>query len=294
MFDTHVAYEKLAAVLDPRAAQTVVEILTGLTAAEDRTYLESKFGGMEARGDRHDGLIASLAEAQALTERRLATLTERVDQLAVSMDQLTKRVDKLGERMDQLTVRMDQLTERVDKLGERMDQLTERVDRLTDKVDRLADNVSDLTDTVRRIDRRIDDTNKQWGGLAATMGLQLNVRALAQLPKLLERDHGVIVEEALDTGWVLTRDFEDVEADIFGRGRRHSTGETVFILGEVKMQLSRKEVERFLKTRVTQVDSDGLAVVPVIVCGTESQSGALEAARGKGVSAYRAIDLERV
>ena len=111
-----------------------------------------------------------------LTERmdqlaaRMDQLTERVDQLAERMDQLTERLDRLAERMDQLTVRMDQLTERVDQLAERMDQLTERMDQLTERMDQLTVRMDQLAHRMDQLAEGQEIIKNDIGAMRTQMG----------------------------------------------------------------------------------------------------------------------------
>ena len=113
-------------------------------------------------------------ELLALPET-VARLTERVDQIAVRMDQLTERVDQIAVRMDQLTERMDQLAVRMDQLTERMDQLAARMDQLTERVDQLAERMDQLTERMDQLTVRMDQLTERVDQLAERMD-QLTVR----------------------------------------------------------------------------------------------------------------------
>ncbi len=90
------------------------------------------------------------AEYTASTDRRLDTLTERLDALAERVGELTERLDTLTERLDALTEQVSELTERLDTLTERLDALTEQVSELTRHAE----------DTDRRIDRIEQNINR--------------------------------------------------------------------------------------------------------------------------------------
>ncbi len=85
---------------------------------------------------------------------------------------------------------------------------------------------------------------EQVGGLSHTVGYVLEDRAYRGLPPLLERDFGLKVE-------TLKRDYVEVlpgryeEINIIGYGFRGS--ERVWILGDCKTQLKKRDVDNFLK-----------------------------------------------
>lgn len=61
-------------------------------------------------------VVRELAEAQRETERRLASLTERVEDLTRQVQELTARVDALTVRMEDLTRQVQELTTGVNTL----------------------------------------------------------------------------------------------------------------------------------------------------------------------------------
>ena len=217
--------------------------------------------------------IDQLTERIDQLTRRMDRLTERVDQLTERMDQLTKRVDELTERMNQLTERVDQLTERmnqltkrVDELTERMNQLTERVNQLTERVNQLTKRVDELTERMNQLTERVDQLaeaqkktegrldkvikeqkamRKEIGGLAHTFGYFLEDRAYKGLPSILKGRFGIEVTQPLKRIYVKGETNRYYEINIFGAGRRGS--EEVYIIGECKAKLSKREVDKFIR-----------------------------------------------
>ena len=82
-----------------------------------------------------------------------------------------------------------------------------------------------------------------------------------------------------------------VEVNIVGQCKRHE--ETILLIGESKLQLSRKHVDSFLKTRLQQIDTGGLAAFPVLVAHMESEPGVVQYAREQGVAVYLSYQFQQ-
>jgi len=235
--------------------------------------------------------VDQLTEDVRQLTQRVDQLTQRVDQLTQRVDQLTQRVDQLTEDVRQLTQRVDQLTQRVDQLTQRVDQLTQRVDQLTQRVDQLTQRVDQLTEDVRRLTGEmgkmktdLSDLRKQVGGLSHTVGYTLENEAYRYLPDLLERDYGVRVEGDLLRTFVEDERGRPVEVNIFGRARRD--GHTLIILGEAKAQLSRNDVDRFLRRKVKPLEGIFPERFLVLVTHMITHPSVEEYARSRGIALY--------
>ncbi len=218
-----------------------------------------------------------------LTER-MDQLTERVDQLTQDVSILTRRVDQLTERMDQLTERVDQLTQDVSILTRRVDQLTERMDQLTERVDQLTEDVRKLTGEMKNMKKEMAEMRKQLGGLSTTVGYTLENQAYRALPELLARDYGLRVEGALIRTFVRDEKGRPLEVNIYGQARKN--GQTLTILGEAKAQLSKNDVDRFLRRKVRPLSNVFPERFLVLVTHMVSSPEVEEYARKKGVALY--------
>jgi hypothetical protein len=76
-----------------------------------------------------------------------------------------------------------------------------------------------------------------------------------------------------------------------GQGRRG--GEKILLVGESKLQLSRKYIDGFLKTRIQQLDTGGLPAFPVIVSHMESEPGLVQYAKELSMAVYLSYQFGR-
>ncbi len=138
------------------------------------------------------------------------------------------------------------------KVWEAIDQLTERIDQLTRRMDRLTERVDQLAEAQKKTDGRLDKVikeqkamRKEIGGLAHTFGYFLEDRAYKGLPSILKDRFGIEVTQPLRRIYVKGETNRYYEINIFGVGRRGS--EEVYIIGECKAKLSKREVDKFIR-----------------------------------------------
>ncbi len=88
-------------------------------------------------------------------------------------------------------------------------------------------------------------TRENLGGLQHTVGYILEDRAFVGLPPLLEKDFGIEITEPLKRDYIETSPGRYIEVNIIGRGRQD--GREVWVIGECKTQIKKKEVDIFLR-----------------------------------------------
>jgi len=212
----------------------------------------------------------------------LRVLSEIYENLAQSVtreefNELKEIVRQQGENLRTLTQRVDQLTQRVD-------QLTQRVDELTQRVDQLTEDVRKLTGEMGKVKEDIRDLRQQVGGLSITVGYTLENEAFRYLPRLLEKDYGLKVEGELIRTFVEDEKGRPLEVNIFGKARKN--GKELVILGEAKAQLSKNDIDRFLRRKIKPL----IHIFPdrflILVTHMVSHPSVERYARDKGIALY--------
>ena len=130
-------------------------------------------------------------------------------------------------------------------------------------------------------------TREELGGLSHTVGYILEDRAYVSLPELLKRDTGVEVEE-------LKRDFVEFapgryeEINILGKGRRD--GERVWIIGDCKAQLKKRDVDAFLR-RLSRIEHLFPGEKVYVAVTYQASPQVREYLEGKGLRLYLSYQL---
>ncbi|NSW79347.1 MAG: hypothetical protein HPY54_09985 [Chthonomonadetes bacterium] len=244
-----------------------------------------------------DARFAELAEAQRRTEQRVEELAELQRRAYEEFQEYRKQTDarfaELAEAQRRTEQRLEELAEAQRRTEERLEKLAEefaeyrkytdaRFAKLAEAQRRTQEALLSLTETVR-------DLQKQLGGLSQTVGYVLENEALKRLPELLLNDFGVRVQGKLRRLYVKDKTGRSIEVNIFGTGERD--GETVTIVGESKSQLSKNDIDCFLRRTIGGLEGVYTNIFPVLITHMTSEPDAEEYARSLGVAVYFSYDL---
>ncbi len=253
--------------------------------------------------DFHD-LVRLLAEnPQWRAQLRQLVLTEELLELPVLVHRLAAWQETMAEEHRGLVAEVRALVAEVRNLAESHRTLAEEHRALAAEVRTLAEEHRALVAEVRnlavaqaRTEQRLEalaaehtKTRRLLGDLSTTVGYTLENAAYKALPALLERDYGLIVEGRLKRGYLTARDGRPLEINILGRGRRN--GEEVIILGESKAQLSKNNIDRFLKRKLKLLPDLGAPVFVIFITHMTSEADAEAYAREQGAVVYYSYDF---
>ncbi|NWF53075.1 MAG: chordopoxvirus fusion protein [Nitrospirae bacterium] len=129
----------------------------------------------------------------------------------------------------------------------------ERFEKATEEnFNRVWKSIEELTEAQKRTEREVrtlaselKDTKRMVGGLSDTVGYTLENSAYKGLPSLLMKDLGIKVEGRLMRKYIEHPDGRYDEINIYGKAKRN--GKDVWVLGEAKVRMSKKEINEFLK-----------------------------------------------
>jgi hypothetical protein len=255
--DTFYFYSELSQVLDDKAARKFAELFGTLFGELSNAVTKADFQALTDQNRRTDEKLGELADAQKITEKRLDGLTVKVGELADAQKTTEKRLDGL-------TV----------KFGE-----------LADSQRRMEDALTRLTDHQIKTDKRLDRTNRQLGNLSMSFGYVLENEAYRYLPALLEQDYGIIVRGGLTRDYIADRDGNELEVNVLGKAEKED--KTYLVIGESKAQLSKRDVDRFLRKRLDRiVPPAGSELFPLLICHMITSKDVAPYARDKGIALY--------
>ncbi|MCS7309419.1 MAG: hypothetical protein NZ741_04290 [Armatimonadetes bacterium] len=242
---------------------------------------------------RNTEAIAELREAVAelrQTVERLVQITEQHSRDITDLREATQRNTEAIAELRQTVERLVQVTEQHSQMFKEM---TQRVQQNTENIEKLRQRVEELSERTQReirdLVKSIADLRRQFGGLAMTVGYSLEDQAYKALPSLLQRDYGIQVEGRLKRQFVQDSEGRYLEVNIFGQARRD--GETVTIVGEGKVQLSKNDVKEFLRRKVKRLQEIYPNIFPVLVTRMISEWDAEDYARARGVALYYSYDF---
>ena len=152
----------------------------------------------------------------------------------------------LEAAMERLATAQGRTEERVGGLEAAMERLAQAQGRTEERVSGLEAAMERLATAQGRTERALERLSRQVGGLSDTVGGDLEDIAYIVLHEVLQRELGWQVKP-LERVWQEWGKGPE-EVDIFGQAHDPSRPEQViWIVGEAKHNLTKREVERFIR-----------------------------------------------
>jgi len=261
MIDTFQIFNKLKDTMQPDAARMLTEVIGMVYEDLKKTVTKTEFNELRE-------IVRDLGEAQKRTEKR-------VEELAEAQKRTEKRVEELAEAQKRTEKRVEELAEAQKRTEKRVEELAEAQKKTEIELRKLV------------IDHR--ETRKQLGGLTATVGYTLENEAYKALPRLLKRDYNIVVKDRLKRRYLRDNRGEELEINIVGDATRNNT--EIVIIGESKSQLSRQEVDRFIRRKLKRFEGVFQETFGVIITHMISSADLEEYAKSKGIALYYSYDF---
>jgi lipid II:glycine glycyltransferase (peptidoglycan interpeptide bridge formation enzyme) len=148
------------------------------------------------------------------------------------------------DEFNELRLAVLELAEAQKKTEQRVEELAQAQKRTEQRVEELAQAQKETERELKELAKGLKETRQMVGNLSDTVGYTLEDRAIKSLPDYLKQNHGIEVKGRLVRKFIKYNGKYD-ELNIFGEGKRK--GKKVYILGEAKSRLSKKNVDKFLK-----------------------------------------------
>ena len=154
------------------------------------------------------------------------------------------------------------LAEHVSHLALAQKELAEAQKKTEQRVEELAEAQKKTEEALRTVIKEQKKIRKDFGGLSDSIGYTLEDRAIRCLPNILQKDFGLKIE-VLDRRFIEYPDGGDDEINIYGEGLLNE--EKVYVIGESKSQLGRRDVDSFCKFLVRISNYLRAKIIPILV-----------------------------
>jgi len=205
------------------------------------------------------------------------------------VDERVKQIRVTREDFDELKSVVRELVYSQKELAQAQKKSEERLDRVEKAIEELAQAQKRTEVEVRKLAIGLRETRQMVAGLSDTVGFRLEDESYKSLPRLLKRDLNLEVEGRLIRKYVEYADGKVDEVNIYGKGKRN--GKTVYILGECKSKLGKRDIDNFLKL-VKRLDTVIGAEEKVLIAVTYNVVPQVERyAVEKGIKVYWSYEL---
>ncbi|MGB9711216.1 MAG: hypothetical protein ACPLZA_06980 [Thermodesulfovibrio sp.] len=159
---------------------------------------------------------------------------------------LIKILKSLDKTIGEMVKREDFLELKVDfkKLTKIVEELAEAQKRTEQRVEELAEAQKRTEEELRRLASDHRETRKILGNLTDTVGYGLEDRIFPFIKKFAETEYGIKVKD-FGRKNIVYPDGNYDELNIYVEGERD--GQRVYLIGECKAQLGKKDIEKFIK-----------------------------------------------
>ena len=254
--------EQLASVFEEEQAQVLAAVIydsyNDLVRRDDFSDLKVIVREIAETQQRTDQHLVEIAETQQRTDQHLVDL-------AAAQQRTEQRVEELGEAQQRTAEAQQRTEQRVGELAEAQQRTAEAQQRTEQRVGDLAEAQQRTAEAQQRTEYAVQHLAREVGGLSNRMGGDLEDVAAIVIEDALTRELGWQVDE-LSRVWQ-TRDGAEEEIDVFGKAHDPSRPDTsLWIVGEVKFNLTMRDVERFsklLERAAAHLDGE---IVPVCFC----------------------------
>ena len=171
---------------------------------------------------------------------------------------------------NELKAIVKELAEAQKRSEERLTRLENVVAELAEAQKRTEERLNELAEAQKKTERELEKlvgehrkTREMVGNLQHTVGYVLEDRAFVGLPPLLKEDFGIEIVEALRRDYIEVYPGKYIEVNIIGKGKRD--GRDVWIIGDCKTQLKKRDVDEFLKILKQIEESISGDKLPIIV-----------------------------
>jgi len=265
-------HSKLLTAFPPEQAEVLAQVIheayTDLVKTSDFNELKEIVRDLSLK-------MGELAEAQKRTEQRL-------EELAEAQKRTEQRVEELAEAQKKTE-------QRVEELAEAQRETQKDVGRLDRALQELAEAQRRTEEALQTLASEHAETRRQLGGLTATVGYRLEDEAFKALPLLLERDYGLVVKDRLKRKFVRDNHGIDIEVNIIGEAERN--GEILTIIGESKSQLSKRDIDNFIRKKLKRLEGVFTNIFPVLVTYMVTEPDVEDYAKEKGIALYYSYDF---
>jgi chromosome segregation ATPase len=256
-------------------AEVIVEEYNKLVRASDFNELKE--------------IVKELAEAQKRTEIKVEELAEAQKKTETRLTRLEVVVEELAEAQKRTEIKVEELAEAQKRTEIKVEELAEAQKRTEIKVEELAEAQKKTEEELQKLIHEHRETRRQLGGLSITVGYTLENEAYKALPKLLKKDFGLTVKEKLKRKFVTDNRGKSIEINIIGQASRNA--KKVMIIGEGKSQLSKNDVNDFLKKKLNRLEGVFDNIFPVLVTHMTTAPDVEEYAKEKGIALFYSYDF---
>jgi len=197
--------------------------------------------------------VRDLSELQKETQTAVKELTEAQKRTEIKLEELAEaqkrteiKLEELAEAQKRTEIKVGQLSGKVEELAEAQKRTEIKVEELVEVQKKSEIVARELAEAQRKTEDKMEKTRQEVGGMSHSIGFSLENQAFKYLPSVLKRDKNIEVKGRLLRKYYVYFDGTEEQIDVYGEGI-NKDGNKIYIIGEGKSQLGKKDIIKFLK-----------------------------------------------
>jgi hypothetical protein len=194
-------------------------------------------------------LIDKRVKEHYVTRSDFKALQSIVKELSINVKELSEAQKRTEQRIEELTQAQKNTEKRVDTLAQRMEEL--------------AISLKETQIELKQLAHEHTITRKLLGDLTNTVGYGLEDTIMKYIYDYAQKEYGISIN-TVDRRYITYPDGRYDEINIYAEGTKN--GNTVYIIGESKAQLGKKDADSFDKMIARLRNHLKGEIIPFIVC----------------------------
>ncbi|MDZ7263366.1 MAG: hypothetical protein ONB16_02195, partial [candidate division KSB1 bacterium] len=238
--------------MESNAARKISEVINWIYEDLQNTVTKKEFSELT-------GIVKELASAQKQTELRLEELAaaqarteQKVEELAAAQARTEQKVEELAaaqarteQKVEELAAAQARTEQKVMELAVAQARTEQKVMELAAAQARTEEKVEMLAEAQLQTEKQLKNLAQQVGGLSDKLGGSLEDLSYDVLPACLEKYYQIEVDPLGRESFRVNG--REIEVNVFGKGLEKATGKKLVIIGEVKTNITLKEVKDFIR-----------------------------------------------
>jgi len=208
-------------------------------------------------------LIDKRVKEHYVTRSDFKALQSIVKELSINVKELAEAQKRTEQRIEELTQAQKNTDQRLDTLAQRMEELAEAQKRTDHRMEELAISLKETQIELKQLAHEHTITRKLLGDLTNTVGYGLEDTIMKYIHDYAQKEYGISIT-TVDRRYITYPDARYDEINIYAEGTKN--GNTVYIIGESKAQLGKKDADSFDKMIARLRNHLKGEIIPFIVC----------------------------
>lgn len=159
-----------------------------------------------------------------------------------------------------------------------------------------AQNIYEISETKKRIETKFKKLVREnrkirelTDDILMSFGYTLENEAYKKLPDLLKQDFNILIKDKLKRQYLRDNKGHEIEVNIVGKASKN--GQDIIIIGESKSQLSKNDVDRFIRKKLNRLQGLFKEIFVILITHMISGPEVEDYVKEKGFALYYSYDF---